>query len=57
MSNAAADDRTPHGTSLLPRDLDERELAAAPVLPSLDALVIDDLADHEDTAFAAALQE
>ena len=42
---------------MLPRDLDERELAAAPVLPSLDALVIDDLADHEDTAFAAALQE
>ena len=57
MSNAAADDRVPHGTSLLPRDLDECELAAAPVLPTLDTLVIDDLADDEDAAFAAALQE
>jgi hypothetical protein len=57
VSNAVADDRIPRGTSLLPRDLDERELAAAPVLPRLDALVIDDLADDEDAAFAAALQE
>jgi hypothetical protein len=57
VSNAAADDRVPHGTSLLPRDLDERQLAAAPVLPTLDALVIDDLADDEDAAFAAALRE
>ena len=57
MSNAAAEGRVPHGTSLLPRDLDERELAAAPVLPTLDALVIDDLADDEDAAFVAALQE
>jgi len=42
---------------LLPRDLDEGELAAAPLLPTLDALVIDGLADDEDAAFAAALQE
>lgn len=42
---------------MLPRDLDERELDAAPVLPTLDTLVIDDLADDEDAAFAAALRE
>jgi hypothetical protein len=41
------------GTSSLPRDLTPEELAAAPVLASVDALLIDDLS--EDEAFAAAL--
>lgn len=44
-----------YGTSLLPRDLTEEELAAAPVLQSADALLIDDLTVDEDDAFAAAL--
>lgn len=33
----------------------EDELAAAPVLVSLDALLIDELTDDEDNTFAAAL--
>lgn len=56
MSDAAFDPRDlPHGTSLLPRDLTARELESAPVLASVDALLIDDLTDEEDDAFAAAL--
>lgn len=46
---------TAQGTALLPADLTEDQLASAPVLPSLDALLIDDLTDDEDDAFAAAL--
>ena len=45
----------PLGTSSLPRDLTPEELAAAPVLASVDALLIDDLSEDEDEAFAAAL--
>jgi hypothetical protein len=44
----------PHGLDLLPRDLTPDELAAAPVLDSLDELLLD-LTDDEDEAFAAAL--
>lgn len=44
-----------YGTSLLPRDLTEEELAAAPFLLSADALLIDDLTVDEDDTFAAAL--
>lgn len=56
MSNAGSDHGpVPHGTSLLPRDLGERELAAAPVLVSLDALLIEELSEDEDDAFVAAL--
>ena len=56
MSDAALDPRDfPHGTSLLPRDLTANELESAPVLASVDALLIDDLTDYEDDAFAAAL--
>jgi hypothetical protein len=40
---------------LLPRDLTADELSAAPVLTSPDALLIDDLSDEEDDAFAAAV--
>lgn len=55
MSDAAhRDDEAPHGTSLLPRDLNEAELAAAPVLVSSDALLIDDLSIDEDELFLAA---
>lgn len=47
---------TPHGTSLLPSDLTDRQLAAAPTLNSIDTLLIEDLSDDEDDAFAAALE-
>jgi hypothetical protein len=43
-----------HGLELLPRDLTIDELEAAPVLESLDELLLD-LTDDEDDAFAAAL--
>jgi hypothetical protein len=43
-----------HGVGLLPPDLTSDELAGAPVLESLDALVVD-LDDEEDDAFAVAL--
>lgn len=56
MSNAVPRDlHGPQGADLLPRDLTDEELAAAPVLVSLDALLIDELTDDEDDAFAAAL--
>ncbi|MGH3848306.1 MAG: hypothetical protein ACRDRT_01110 [Pseudonocardiaceae bacterium] len=56
MSNAATHDHEgPHGTSLLPPDLTEEEVAAAPILASLDALVIEDLTDDEYELFVAAL--
>lgn len=56
VSNAAHRDHPhPGGADLLPRDLTEDDLAAAPVLVSLDALLIDELTDDEDDAFAAAL--
>ena len=55
MSNAATSGDVPHGTSQLPRDLTADELAAAPVLATVDVLLIDDLSDDEDNAFAAAL--
>jgi len=44
---------TARGTSLLPSDLTEDQLASAPVITSLDALLIDHLTDDEDDAFAA----
>ncbi len=57
MSDGAAHhrDETPRGTSLLPADLTPDQLAFAPVVASLDTLLIDDLTDDEDDAFAAAL--
>ncbi|MGH9268507.1 MAG: hypothetical protein ACRD0D_10055 [Acidimicrobiales bacterium] len=48
-------DGDPHGTALLPADLSEALLDAAPVLTSVDALLIEDLTDDEDDAFATAL--
>ncbi len=50
-------DTRPHGTALLHEDLTEGEVASAPVIESLDLLVIEDLTDDEDDVFAAALSE
>jgi hypothetical protein len=47
--------QTPHGTGLLPSDLTDDRLAAAPVLASADTLVIEELSEEEDDAFAAAI--
>lgn len=56
MSDAATHEHEgPHGTGLLPRDLTEDELAAAPVLASLEDLEIEDLTDDEYDSFVAAL--
>ena len=56
MSDAAIPGaEIPSGLALLPRDLTPEELDAAPVLWSLDQLVIEDLTEAEDDAFAAAL--
>ncbi|HXH57603.1 hypothetical protein [Iamia sp.] len=56
MSEAAHHhDQVPNGTSLLPGNLTEDQLKSAPALASVDALLIDDLTDDEDDAFAAAL--
>ena len=51
MSDAAP----PAETTGLPRDLTEAELEHAPVLESVDELLIDDLTDVEADAFYAAL--
>lgn len=45
----------PFGTSLLPADLTDDQLDAAPVLDSIDLLSIEELSEDEDDAFAAAL--
>lgn len=46
---------TAQGASLPTPDLTPIQLASAPVLTSLDALLIEGLTDDEDDAFAAAL--
>jgi hypothetical protein len=57
VSNAARHGHEgPKGLGLLPRDLSDGELDAAPVLESLDALVIEELTDDEAEAFAAVLE-
>ncbi len=56
MSDAAhSAEEVPPGVGLLPPDLTEEQLAAAPVMASIDALLIEDLDQDEDEAFAAAL--
>lgn len=57
VSDAAhhQDEVPPQGTSLLPPELTPGQLAQAPVLASIDVLLIEDLSDDEDDAFAAAL--
>ena len=55
MSDAAlGDHRRARETASFPTDLSEADLAAAPVLASIDALLIDGLTDDEDDSFAAA---
>ncbi len=41
---------------MLPADLTDDQLDAAPVLDSIDSLLIEDLSEDEDDAFAAALE-
>jgi hypothetical protein len=41
---------------LLSADLTDDQLDAAPVLDSIDSLLIEDLSEDEDDAFAAALE-
>jgi hypothetical protein len=56
VSDAAHSPGEPsHGASRLPSDLTDAQLASAPVLGSIDSLVIEELSDDEDDAFAAAL--
>ena len=57
VSDAAdREDEAPHGIAMLPSDLTDDQLAAAPVLASVDVLVIEELSDDEDAAFATALE-
>jgi hypothetical protein len=49
------DPARPHGTVLLPRDLTAEQLRLAPVLGSVDRLLVDRLTDVEDEAFARAI--
>jgi hypothetical protein len=55
VSKADRQHDAPRGTELLPSDLTDERLAAAPVLASIDALLIGELSEDEDEAFAAAL--
>jgi hypothetical protein len=48
-------DEAPQGTALLASDLTDDQLAAAPILTSIEKLLIEDLSEAEDEAFAAAL--
>lgn len=48
-------DEGAHGTALLPRDLTDEQLSKAPVLVSVDTLLIEELSEAEDDAFSAAL--
>lgn len=53
--SAQEDPGRPLATSSLPRDLTPEEPAAAPVLASVDVLLIDDLSGDADEAFVADL--
>jgi hypothetical protein len=56
VSDATRDqDDRPHGTTSLPRDLTAEQLRSAPVIASVDSLLIDDLSADEDDAFADAI--
>ena len=56
MSNTGRqhDEAAPRGTSCLPLDLTPAQLESAPVLSSVDSLVIHELIDEEYDAFLAA---
>ena len=45
----------PHGTPLLPADLTDDQLDAAQAIDSIDSLLIEELSEDEDDAFAAVL--
>ncbi|MHB1534701.1 MAG: hypothetical protein ACYC1D_08840 [Acidimicrobiales bacterium] len=56
MSDAVhRQDQSAHRTALLPGDLTDDQLAEAPVLVSVDTLLIEELSEAEDDAFSAAL--
>lgn len=55
MSDGAQHEKASKGLSLLPRDLTPEEIANAPVLESLDDLLIEDLTDEEYQASLDAL--
>lgn len=55
MSSTANDEVVPHGIALLARDLTPAELRSAPILVSIESLLIEGLSVDEDDAFAAAL--
>jgi hypothetical protein len=57
VNNVEEHSEPPHGLVLMPRDLTAAEIAAAPILHSLDELVIDDLTDDEYMALERALAE
>jgi len=58
VSNTACqnDEAAPRGTSCLPPDLTPAQLESAPVLSSVDSLVIHELTDREYDAFLAAVR-
>lgn len=58
MSNTACqhDEAALRGTFCLPRDLTPAQLESAPVLSSVDSLVIHELIDEEYDAFLAAVR-
>jgi hypothetical protein len=51
-----SNDPVPCGMTLLPRDLIAAQLEAAPVLASVDQMVIDELIGQEYDDFVAALR-
>ncbi|MHB1445420.1 MAG: hypothetical protein ACYCZV_07170 [Acidimicrobiales bacterium] len=58
MSDAVhRQDEDPQGTALLASDLSEEQLRTAPVLASINSLLVEELSESEseDDAFAAAL--
>ncbi len=56
VSDAAhRQDEGAHGIALLPGDLTEEQFAKAPVLVSVDTLLIEELSEAEDDAFYAAI--
>ena len=48
-------DEVPHGVAFLANDLTDEQLAAAPVLRSIETLVIEGPSAKEDDVFAAAV--
>jgi hypothetical protein len=55
MSEAFRGPEAPHGIAFLANELTEWQLSTAPVLTSIETLVIEGLSANEDDVFAAAL--